>query len=749
MPVSEASLPEDVSPPASPNPLDDIIEARPVYFAASIPEGPGIDYLGEPGQVPVGASALDPRSSGFVMLDEFSSPEQSSEMSGGDDEPAESHSEPVDMAGETVERLAIAPEPQEAHAPQGDSLSTHDEAQDDMSLGMFDGIISDVLPDSQESDDVRSRQEAMEFSLGAVKSALLRQVRGEDTQEREESEESEEREVNADQVFPGMAISQEQKGHVPGSWAMLDEELDADGSNQPVDASRTMFGFQGLVRPSPVQAQAPRMQDDDSEPEFILQEEIKEVWSGPGSGMGRSIAEDSSIADFERAETVANAAPLNFMRDAQASTSAISSEGVHALSEHTVEESFQEASEDLGEESFRGTLRMPRLQPESGGRKGLEENTRPGDASSKEQEEDTSASSQQLNSNRTMGFGSPMASGLINDLRAHRRGNKPLPRDTCETFELTLSEIWQMRLAERKPAMQIFKRRRSQGTYRSQELLDSHHDQIQEVVYCEQGKFFAVSGSEPVVELWSPTRGRIGCLSSSDPIECINVTLDGRVIVAGCASGTLHVWLLPSSLRSIGEASIGKVTLKGTSATNCVSFDIHGRYVMAGFNDGNTIIWDMADGREHSRLLHHSGGVLAMDFDSNGPITSCEDNILRFWSMDAQVQGLIGGVGQLVSLKADARGLYGLSVNGLLHHYQDNEHRETYTFDQHPVGFALSSDGMLAVAGERGAVSIYPKGLDSSPQVIDLGQDLSAVAASGSLVVIGTKEGSLEILKRQ
>lgn len=746
MPSSDASLPDDVSFELVAESHQDT--AHPVYFGAPYTDNAGTDSFDDAGHVPMQRSVLNPRSSGFLMLDEFSSPEMLSE----EPSPRVSRPEPVgrvwessDVHDSEVQQDNSAP--QHDLAPQYDVSSSPEvrsDSFDDLSLGMFDGVISDVVPDPSEPS---AAENSIEFSRDAVKSAFWRQRKDEVPIGSPDS---------SGHPFPGMALSKDQKEHVPGSWSEVGHEPEPEPEEPVLDASQTIFGFKGLVRSGLVQEQVSLSEgiEDDSEPAFVLQDEFDASWSVPEPSEAQSISEQSAGSEFDRASTVANASPASFLQGVSSPSSAPGRVG-SSVDEELEERLSKDTSEFFSVDS-QVSLRVPKLHASKHTQlgaprfsKSLEENTRPGEIShEQEMFGDTSAFSGRDIAKQTMGFGSPMASGLIDHLKAQAE-IKPLPEDTCKTFELTFSEVWQMRLAERKPAMQIFKRRRVSGTYRNQECLNGHHDEINEVIYCEQGKFFAVIGNEPVVEIWSPRRGRLGCLSTPEPIEHINVTSDGRVLVAGCASGALHVWLLPKSIKALGDMSIGKVVLMGSSRVKSVSFDIHGRYMMAGFLDGNTILWDMIDGHEHVRLLHHSGGVLSTSFDNNGPITACEDNILRFWSMDSQVQGLIGGVGQLIVLKADTRGLYGLSVNGLLHHYQGNEHHETYTFDQHPVDFDLSTDGVLVVAGNRGELTIYPKGLSAPPQVIDLGQDLTSVAVAGPLIVVGTKDGGLEILKRQ
>ena len=166
---------------------------------------------------------------------------------------------------------------------------------------------------------------------------------------------------------------------------------------------------------------------------------------------------------FERAETVADASPLWAM-------------------------------EAGGESQLPG--RRPRLVAEGeasqlGAKEALSEQTRPEDVAFE-------ALLQQVpeveNVSGTIGFGSPMPAFALQQLKeqakkARANKYKPLPEDICETFELTISETWQMRLAERKAAMKIFKKRKSAGSYRRWDRLDSHHGRVEHVSYCEEGRF--------------------------------------------------------------------------------------------------------------------------------------------------------------------------------------------------------------------------------------------------------------------
>lgn len=326
----------------------------------------------------------------------------------------------------------------------------------------------------------------------------------------------------------------------------------------------------------------------------------------------------------------------------------------------------------------------------------------------------------------------------------------PMPSDLVESFELTVAEIWQMRIAERKAAMKIFKKRGvSQKPFRSWSQLESDHEKITHLSYCSSANVFVVCGSGSFVELWHVRRGRLGSFELPTASSCALLSPDGRALIAGDARGTVHMWLLPAVLEQLAAAPMGKATLRGhKSGVTSLEIDAHGRTLFSASTDGAVRVWDLNDGLCSGVLMHQYGEVLSIAHDGQSAISASSDGMLRFWSEGGTLQGVVGGVGLVSKLAINRKSLLCLTEGGEVHSYQERKHHTSLTFEQRASDLSLSSENLLVVAGEEGHVYVIPELDQEISQTLSTGQRLSAIVVEGSLIVAGTIDGKLELFQR-
>jgi WD40 repeat protein len=127
----------------------------------------------------------------------------------------------------------------------------------------------------------------------------------------------------------------------------------------------------------------------------------------------------------------------------------------------------------------------------------------------------------------------------------------------------------------------------------------------------------------------------------SDPYTAIAVSPDGRRVVAGTSSGTIHLWDLPAgewdrSRLSWQTGQLGLVT--------ALAFSPDGSRFVSGADDGTVIIWDPRRRADWVTLSGHTTKITTLLFSRERPppngtgalrlVTVSEDGTARVWTFD-------------------------------------------------------------------------------------------------------------------
>lgn len=135
------------------------------------------------------------------------------------------------------------------------------------------------------------------------------------------------------------------------------------------------------------------------------------------------------------------------------------------------------------------------------------------------------------------------------------------------------------------------------------------------------------------------------------PLSMLDVSNDGKSLVAGSWDGEVWKWDLSTGERAV---PIQFPDDGPYNAVNCVAFDPTGLSVVAGSKDNTARVFDLMTRKELHRL-RHGGWVTSARFtpDAKHVVTGCSDELVRIWDASrgelvATLAGHVGGVSSVV-----------------------------------------------------------------------------------------------------
>ena len=321
---------------------------------------------------------------------------------------------------------------------------------------------------------------------------------------------------------------------------------------------------------------------------------------------------------------------------------------------------------------------------------------------------------------------------------------------TPKLIDVGMSEIWQMRMAEGKASMKIFKRASAQTQrWRNFDRVDLDLGQIFSVVYNGENSLFAASGARRHVEVWSMRVGRLFQLPGRGRvIYSLTSTPNGRLLIGGDDRAYIHAWLLPGKLGAAPEPSIPRAMLTGhVSPISCLAVNSTGKLLLSGSLDGTARLWSLEDGECLAVLDHAAEPISGVVFWSKGLATVSHEGKLRLWDRRGIQIDLIEGYGKFNSVASHRSSVYAAAEDGRLIKYQRGK---AAILDQQscPIkDIRVNPDGLLASVNAKGKVKFFFNEHDA-PLVLDTGVGLTCLDFGTDVLFAGTSMGKAEVFKK-
>ena len=321
---------------------------------------------------------------------------------------------------------------------------------------------------------------------------------------------------------------------------------------------------------------------------------------------------------------------------------------------------------------------------------------------------------------------------------------------TPTLIDVSMTEIWQMRMAERKASMKIFKRASPQSQrWRNYDRVELDLGQLFSVVYNGENSLFAASGARRHVEVWSMRVGRLFQLPGRGRvIYSLTSTPNGRLLIGGDDRAYIHAWLLPGQLGAAPDPAIPRAMLTGhVSPISSLAVNSTGKLLLSGSLDGTARLWSLEDGECLAVLDHAAEPISGVVFWSKGLATVSHDGKLRLWDRRGIQIDLIEGYGKFNAVAAHRSSVYAASEDGRLIKYQRGKAVVVDQQDSPLKGVCVNPDGLIASVSASGKVKLFFNDHDA-PFVLDTGIPLTCMDFGSDVLFAGTVAGKAEVFKK-
>jgi WD40 repeat protein/class 3 adenylate cyclase len=298
---------------------------------------------------------------------------------------------------------------------------------------------------------------------------------------------------------------------------------------------------------------------------------------------------------------------------------------------------------------------------------------------------------------------------------------------------------------------------RDAGTGASVRTWDSHHDDINDVQFSQDGSMLATSGDDGALRVWDPGSGElIATVQGAGPVLGVSFDADGSLVAASWVEGPMiriarpatgevvrtidppglpiDTALSPDGERIVAgdlfedvarvyDVATGEVilVLPGRYSVGAVSWSPDGRWIATGSGDSFVRVWNAETGELEQRLSGHTGEVITVDWgpDSRRLVSGGSDGTARVWEVD------------------------------------EAEGREVFRLAKQPTQLgtlaAFSPDGERVLTGDIGigAVQIWDLSLQGDAEVMNLPTDHLAPVDVDTLpdgrIVASDRDGSVSV----
>jgi WD40 repeat protein len=286
---------------------------------------------------------------------------------------------------------------------------------------------------------------------------------------------------------------------------------------------------------------------------------------------------------------------------------------------------------------------------------------------------------------------------------------------------------------------------------------DSHHDDINDVQFSQDGSMLATSGDDGALRVWDPGSGeRIATVQGAGPVLGVSFDADGSLVAASWVEGPMIRIARPATgevVRTIDPPGLPIDTALSPDGERIVAGDLFG---------GGARVYDVATGEEILVLPgRYSVGAVSWSPDGRWIATGSGDSFVRVWNAETGEleQRLSGHTGEVITVDwgPDSRRLVSGGSDGTARVWEvdEAEGREVFRLAKQPTQLgtlaAFSPDGEQVLTGDIGigAVQIWDLSLQGDAEVMNLPTDHLAPVDVDTLpdgrIVASDRDGSVSV----
>ncbi len=245
----------------------------------------------------------------------------------------------------------------------------------------------------------------------------------------------------------------------------------------------------------------------------------------------------------------------------------------------------------------------------------------------------------------------------------------------------------------------------------------AHQGVATNVVFSSDGKFLFSAGVDKTVKQWDAQTGLLlGTFTgSTNQLNDVAVTADGKTLVAGASDSKVYVWTIPANPDSAKPAQTALLkTYAHTAAIHTVAVTDDGGMIAAAGDDRIIRVWETATDTERERFVGHTSTVRAIAFSEDGKrlVSAGADQTLRDWTpsvlaaVPAHKEGILD-----VKFSPDGTQIFTTGADKTARQFAATDLKPVRTFTGSPEPIrvmALSDTGeFFAAAAEEGVLRFW------------------------------------------
>ena len=159
--------------------------------------------------------------------------------------------------------------------------------------------------------------------------------------------------------------------------------------------------------------------------------------------------------------------------------------------------------------------------------------------------------------------------------------------------------------------------------------IDTGKDQVADLRFSPDGKFFVSISYETEIEIWNRETTKASTLKGNGRCVITNAYHpDGKILAAGDIDHSINLWDIES------QSLIHKIEGHSEGITS-LCFSPDGQWLISGSNDSDIRIWDISTGDALEVLKGHSETITNLEINNRKYLCSTsDDSTIRVWNLE-------------------------------------------------------------------------------------------------------------------